>query len=294
VDNEVWTPLKLLKWTAEYFKKYNVEEPRLDAELLLANVLGVDRIMLYAGFERVIGDDELKAFRGFVKERAAGRPAKYILGRTEFYSLAFRVDERVLIPRPETELLVERTLSILKDRAAGEFPLVVEIGTGSGAIAIALAKNFAGANFVATDVCADALELARDNAKANGIEGKIEFLKGDLLEPLVTMGLEGKVDVIVSNPPYVSEDGWRALPREIREHEPRLALVAGPEGTEVQVRIVDEARNFLRPGGALLEEMDSRQKDALSEAAARYEGYAAPVFYQDYAKLWRVVELVRL
>jgi len=294
VEEKAWTPLKLVAWTVQYFQEHGVEEPRLDAELLLADVLGVERIMLYAGFERVLTDDQLAKFRACVRARAAGRPAKYISGRTEFYSIPLRVDDRVLIPRPETEILVERALQLLAERPRDEFPLVVEIGTGSGAVVIALAKTFPDANYVATDVSPEALGLARENAEANSVAPRIEFLSGDLFDPLATMALEGRVDLIVSNPPYVAEAQWSSLAREIRMFEPKHALVAGAHGTEILARLIDGAPPFLRSGAALLTEMDPSQKDAVSSCAARRCEYAPPCFHRDFAGLWRVAEFARL
>lgn len=288
---EVWTPLKLINWTTEYFTRNGVEEARLDAELLLAHALGVERIMLYAGFDRVVAGEELAGFRAMVKERAAGRPAKYIIGRAEFYSLSFAVDERVLIPRPETELLVERALAVMKDNASGEFQLAVEIGTGSGAVVVALAANFSDAGFIATDLSSKALEVARANAEANKAASRIELLTGDLFDPLRTLALESKVDLVVCNPPYVSQSGWAGLPREIREHEPRQALVAGPAGTEVQERLVCEAPQYLRPGGTLLLEIDNGQREDLVRIASRSGAYEDPTFHKDYGGLWRVCQL---
>ncbi len=294
VAEEVWTSVKILKWTTEYFRKHHVAEPRLDAELLLSTVLGVERIDLYTHFDRQLTDDELTRFRALVKERAAGRPAKYITGRTEFYSRALAVDERVLIPRPETELIVERALTVLASGSDSRFPLVADICTGSGAIALALATNFSGATYIATDSSPGAVEVARGNAIENGVRDKIEFLIGDLFWPLVTMGLEGKVDLVVSNPPYVSESEWANLPPEIRKYEPRAALVAGPDGTEIQKRLLDDARTFLCPGGTLLMEMAPSQREALEETVAGFEEYAPPTFHQDYARHCRVLEVETL
>ena len=293
MENQVWTPLKLLSWTAEYFAKHGVEEARLDSELLLAKALGVERIMLYAGFERVVSPEELARFREMVRQRAAGRPAKYIIGRTEFRSLQFAVDERVLIPRPETELLVERALAVLGESAEGDFQLMVEIGTGSGAIAVAVAANFAEANIIATDESAGAVEVARANAKTNGVEGRIEFLRGDLFEPLSPLALEGRVDLIVSNPPYVSEVQWKKLPREIREHEPKAALAAGPEGIEMLKRLIVEAPQYLRSGGTLLLEMDPEQRGDVERIVSESGDYDSLDFHQDYGRLWRVAQLSR-
>ena len=292
-EKETWTSLKLLKWTTDYFAKHGVEEPRLDAEILLARTLGIERIMLYAGFERVIAGDELARFREQVKERAAGRPAKYITGRTEFYSLPFLVDERVLIPRPETELLVERALALLKAAPPETRPVVVEVGTGSGAIIVATAANHAGARYVATDISDEALDVARANAEMSGVTAAIEFHGGDLFEPLDRLALAGHVDILISNPPYVSEDGYARLPRDIRAYEPRVALVAGPRGTEVHERILDRAHVYLKPGGTLLMEMDNDQKPRLEEYAAKSGRYQAALFHQDYARLWRVIEIMR-
>lgn len=293
MENESWTPLKLLDWTTKYFDKNNVEQPRLDAELLLAHVLGIERIMLYTGFDRVLDDEQLSRFRAFVRERAAGCPAKYILKRCEFYSLSLAVDSRVLIPRPETELLVERALAILAARETAEFPLVVEIGVGSGAISIALAASFPNAAYVATDVSTQALEVARANAAAHSLDARIEFIAGDLFDPLATMGLEGRVDLIVSNPPYISEEEFKALPREIRNYEPACALVAGPEGTEVHIRILDSAASFLAPGGVLLMEIDPAQRARLEAEVGERPQYSKPLFHRDFARLDRVIEVSR-
>ena len=293
MSQENWTPLKIVKATSDYFAGQGVGEARLDAELLLADVLGIERIGLYTEFDRILSADEVDRYREMVRERAAGRPAKYITGRSEFYSIGLAVDERALIPRPETELLVEHGLEIVRERAGGEFPLVVDLCTGTGAIAIAMAVTFPDASYIATDSSPGAVDLARSNATACGARDRIEFLIGDLFEPLVTMGLEGKVDLIVTNPPYVSDAEWRELPREIREHEPRQALAAGPRGTEVQERILEGAVAFLRDSGVLLMEMDDSQRDALEEAAGRVEEYAAAKFHADYQRLLRVVEVGR-
>jgi release factor glutamine methyltransferase len=291
VSDEIWTTLRILKTTTEYFKKHDIAEARLDAEILLAHVLDCERIHLYPDFEHPLDEGELARYREAVRARAAGRPAKYITGRTEFFSLPFAVDERVLIPRPETELLVERGLELLKKNSGGEFALVLDLCTGSGAVVVALAANFADANYIATDISPGAVELARTNASAGNARERIEFLIGDLFEPIVTMGLDGRFDLILSNPPYVSESEWQALSREIRGFEPRGALVAGPAGDEVERRIVREAHDFLRPGGTLLVELDPSQKKALEDEAVETKGYLAPVFHKDYAQRDRILEL---
>lgn len=293
MTQEPWTALKILQTTVDYFVDHGVAEARLDAELLLAEALGVERIRLYTDFTRVLTDEEVARYREFVKERTAGRPAKYIIGRSEFYSIGLKVDERVLIPRPETEILVERALEMLRARSAEEFALVVDLCTGSAAVAVAIARNFEEANIIATDVCPQAIDLARANAADCGVRERIEFLIGDLFEPLVMMGLEGKVDLIVTNPPYVSEGDWAKLPREIRKFEPRRALVAGPRGSEVQERVIGEAADFLKAGGTLLVEMDPSQRDTLAAAVAECGGYAEPVFHKDYGRSLRVLEVRR-
>lgn len=291
MEKEVWTPLRLLKWTTEYFKKHGIEEPRLDSELLLAKTLGVERIMLYAGFERIVTDDELARFRESVKERVAGRPAKYIIGRTEFYSLPFKVDERVLVPRAETELLVERTIDLLEKMPREPRPVVVEIGTGSGAIIIAVASHFRSPRYIATDISDKALEVARENAALNGVADAVDFVAGDLFEAVRDVTAEGTVTIVVSNPPYVKSGDLPLLPKEIREYEPVNAVVAGPAGTEIHERILEEAGGYLISGGTLLMEMDNDQKGPLEEIAARHAEYTQPVFHQDFSNLWRVIEL---
>ena len=243
-----WTLGKVLEWTAGRFRKEGLPSARLDAELLLAHCLGTDRIGLYLDFHKPLDEGERASYRDLVRRRLSGEPVAYILGHKEFWSLDLKVDARVLVPRPETELLVESALELLSGR---ESPLVVDLGTGSGAIALALAKERPDAAIVATDLSADALDLARDNAEHLGLD--VEFRQGDLFAPLED--LRGRVTLLVSNPPYVAEERLDQVQPSVLEHEPRSALLAGPDGLDVIRRLVEKAPDFLELGGMLLFEM---------------------------------------
>jgi release factor glutamine methyltransferase len=244
---ETWTPLKLIAWTQEWFGKKGVDAPRLTAELLLARALRCDRVRLYLDFDKPIGEAELAAFRELVRRRGEGEPTAYLLGEREFFGRAFRVDARVLIPRPETELLVEAGLAALPEGGRA-----LDLCTGSGAIAISLALGRAGARVLATDVSADALDVAAENARRLGAEGVVELARGDLWAAVPDHA--GPFDVIAANPPYVPSREVPALAREVRR-EPCIALDGGADGLDLVRRIVAGAPARLAPGGLLLVEL---------------------------------------
>src|SRR5208282_670074 len=223
------TILEVINKTTPYFEKQGIESPRLTIELLLAHLLKKKRMQLYLEFERDLDETTLEALRGMVKRRVAGEPLQYITGEAEFCGLRLMVDKRVLIPRPETELLVETVAGRVKGegeerKAAAR---IVDVGTGSGCIAIALAKKFPDAEIVALDASRDALDVARGNATLHQIEKNIRFLESDLLQNLDD---SLRVDVIVSNPPYIADGEMAKLPREVRDFEPVRALAAGEDG----------------------------------------------------------------
>lgn len=260
---EVWTVGRLLAWTTEFLKRHGSETPRLDAEVLLAEALGCRRIDLYTAFEEVPSEAARATFRQLVQRRAEGTPVAYLVGRREFYSLCLRVTPDVLIPRPETELVVMTLIELAKDRLAKrpEPPIeVCDVGTGSGAIAVAVAKHLPQARITAMDSSAAALDVARQNAEMHGVSGQIEFLQSDLFAALPP---GRRFDFIASNPPYVSEAEFEHLARDVRDYEPRAALVAGPRGTEVIARLVPEAARRLVPGGHLLIEVSPMIHDAV-------------------------------
>jgi release factor glutamine methyltransferase len=275
---ERWTVLKLLQWTAEYFRDKGIESPRLDAELLLSATLELDRVALYVNFERPLIADELARYREKVRRRADREPLQYILGETEFWSLPFSVNPAVLIPRADTEVLVEEALKRIDGCSS-----VLDVGTGSGAIAVALAHEKPEIKVTALDCSQDALEVARGNARRNGVVERVACLAGDLnsLPP-------GPFDMIVSNPPYIPSRDWEQLMPEVRDHEPRLALDGGDDGLEAYRRIAVQALKILSPGGWLLVEVGIGQAAVVS-ALFKAAGLTEVVQRDDYAGIPRVV-----
>jgi len=287
-NSDVWTVGRLLTWTTEWLASRGSESPRLDAEVLLAFVRGCQRIALYTAFDVPVNDDERARFRGLVKRRGEGEPVAYLVGSKEFFSLPFGVSPAVLIPRPETEGLVIRVLDICQ--AAGEKTRIVDVGTGSGAIAVTLAKRMPLAAFVATDISSAALAVARDNATRHGVADRIEFVECDLLDAPAAVG---PWNVIVSNPPYVREDEFDALPRDVRQHEPRTALVSGPTGVEVVGRLAAAAAEQLVPGGWLVVEVGPSTAAAAEKVIAAQASLSLEPTLKDMAALPRIVQARR-
>ena len=244
------TILEALHSTTEIFWKKDIESPRIEAELLLGHILNLKRTELYLNSQKVLSSEEGEALQNLIKERLSGKPWQYILGEVEFYGLKFKIDSRALIPRPETEVLVTKVLEhFKKEKRETDILKIVDIGTGSGNIAIALASNLKNSFVYATDLSSDALSLSRENAKINKIEDRIEFLCGDLLTPLRGKNLEGKIDAITSNPPYVQEEEKGILPREVKDYEPEIALFP-EEG--LYRRIIEQSSIYLKKGGGIL------------------------------------------
>lgn len=291
-DTEPWTILRLLAWTTDFLKRKGVEQPRLDAEVLLAHARSCQRIDLYTAFDQTPSDEVRTAFRELVKRRAEGTPVAYLVGRKEFFSLSFRVTGDVLIPRPETEHLVIESLDLLKPLAdRNPPPAVADVGTGSGAIAVSLAVHAPRAEITATDLSPAALEVAKTNAAEHSVAARIAFLQGDLLAPLPA---EPGFDLVVSNPPYISTKEMDSLAGEVKNHEPQMALEAGPEGTEIIARLVPQAADRLRPGGWLLVEISPMIEAAVHSLFAA-EGRLAPAAtIKDLAGRARVVKARRL
>lgn len=280
-----WTVGRLLTWTTEWLGGKGSDSPRLDAEVLLAFVRGCPRIALYTAFDEPVDDAGRARFRELVRRRGDGEPVAYLVGSREFFSLPFTVTKAVLVPRPETEGLVVRALDLCKGLAT---PRIADVGTGSGAVAVTLAKRLPKASLVATDVAPDALEVARGNAQRHGVAERVECVACDLLE-----GVAGPFDVIVSNPPYVREDEFEGLPRDVRLHEPKGALVAGPTGVEVVERLVSTAVGKLAPGGWLLVEIGPSTAAASEEAIRRQAGLEPAPTLPDMAGLPRIVQARR-
>ena len=291
--SETWTVLGIIKWTTGFFQKQGIDSPRLDAELLLAHVLQLERIQLYVQFERPLDPAERHTYRELVKRRAAGEPVQYILGNQEFWSLSFEVGRGVLVPRPDTEVLVEEALAIARTLAgkAGEGLRIADIGTGSGAIAVALASELEGARVWAGDIADAPLEVAPKNAHAAGVGERVTVCRGAGLAPLARAAGPGPFDLVCSNPPYIRAGDHPGLMREVRDWEPLEALVAGADGLDVLRVLVDEVARpgALRPDGAVLFEIgDAEQADIVGGwLAAR--GLTGVRVRNDYAGRARVV-----
>lgn len=238
------TLLEIIKKTTEFFEKRGVESARLNAELLVGHALGLKRMQLYIQFERLLAESELEKIRPLVKRRGNREPLQHILGTTEFAGLTLKVDRRALIPRPETEYLVE----LLQQRFTAQPARVLDLGTGTGAIALALAKAWPESKVMAVEQSEEALALARENAAACGLTANVELLRSDWFEA-VPAG--GQFDLIVSNPPYLSDEETDAAQPEVKDYEPRQALSAGPEGAVALEYIIRESRARLSPGGTL-------------------------------------------
>lgn len=259
-----------------------VDSPRLDAELLLAHVLGVNRAAILARPDQRLRPKELTRYRNLVTRRASREPLAYILGHREFYGLDFAIDPRALIPRPETELLVEHGLSIARQR---EPPLqIADVGAGSGAIAVTLAVHLPQATLYALDASADALAVIAENARRHRVADRVHCLQSDLLS-----ALPGPVDLITANLPYVTSEEWLALAPEIRDHEPRAALDGGSDGLDLIRRLVAAAGPCLCPGGALLLEIGASQGVPVTALARKHFPQAGVQLHPDYAGLDRLV-----
>ena len=277
---ERWTVLRILKWTANYFFERGIDGPRLDAELLLAEALDLDRVGLYLNYDRPLKESELDRFRDFVRRRVNHEPVQYILGYTEFWSLKLHVDSRVLIPRADTEVLVEEALASGQDG-----PLrILDVGTGSGAISIALASERPSWQLTAIDICPQALALASHNSEQHGFKERIQFMEVDLAELP-----EGPFDLIVSNPPYIPASDWDGLMAEVRDHEPRLALVGGTDGLDAYRLLTAQVEQGLVCGGGLLVEVGIGQADQVAELFLS-AGLIQVNQRKDYAGIPRVVK----
>lgn len=286
-----WTVERLLTWTRDYFTRQGLESPRLCAEILLAHALGCQRLQLYTRYQTVPAPAVLDRFRAAVKEAATGKPISYLTGTKDFFSLTFEVTPAVLVPRPETEILVERTIDLVRKRVApergpeGPAVAILDLCTGSGCIAAALAKSLPAARLFASDASGAALEVAKRNAARHKLEDRMEFREGDLLAPWG----DAQFDVIVSNPPYIGTDEAADLPANVRDFEPHAALFAGADGLAVLRRIALEAGGAVRAGGYLLLEVGYRQAGAAKGLleAARWRDI---VTFRDHLKHERVVQ----
>ena len=291
--SETWTVLQILQWTRGFFDKLGVDSPRLDAELLLAKVLALPRIQLYVQYDRPLIAAERDAFRALIKRRAAGEPVQYILGEQEFWSLPFSVRRGVLVPRPDTETLVEHALGLARSLAGadGDGLRVADIGTGSGAIAVALAHELSGARVWAGDIAEVPLAVAPENARRNGVADRVTVCAGSGLAPLHAAAGPLPFDLICSNPPYIRAADLAGLMREVRDWEPHEALVSGADGLALLRTLVEEvtAPGALRPDGAVLFEIGDADQAARVAADLTARGLRGARVVNDYAGHARVV-----
>lgn len=274
----------------QLLEQAGIESAAQEALWIVEHVLRLPVHHVLTNQDRVLSLTELTATRGLLARRVGREPLQYILGTQEFCGLEFHVNPAVLIPRPETELLVEYVAQrIPAEREA----TIVDVCTGSGCIAVAIARLRPRARVIATDLSSPSLNVARQNAMRHEVGERITWLEGDLLRPLVEKGLEGRIDVIVSNPPYIAETDWATLQPEVRLFEPRGALVAGPQGTELHERLLQEAGRYLSPGGALIMEIGAGQARAMRGIVEQMPGYRFHRLVYDEAGLERVVIIER-
>ncbi len=281
-----WTIGRLLTWTAGYLRDHGSETPRLDAEVLLAHVCQCPRIALYTAFDQPASDEVRGRFRQLVRRRAEGEPVAYLVGEREFYSLPFLVTPDVLIPRPETEFVIVALMDLAKAHDVKAPCCIADVGTGSGVLAICAARQLPQSRIVAVDTSPQALKIARQNAVRHEVADRIEFVLSDLLT-----GVDAQLefDYVLSNPPYVAEHELAALRRDVRQFEPRQALIAGPTGMEVLVRLIAQAAQRIRPGGWLVTEISPRLEAAVEAELAATGQFEPPRVVRDLARLPRVV-----
>ena len=284
-----WIIKDLLPISIDFLKEKSIESPRLCAEILLAHQLNTDRLKLYLEYDQPVGEKDLNQYRSMIKRLIDGEPVQYITGIQEFWSMDFIVDSSVLIPRSETEILVEQALRIYNEEYIDKNPEIsfLDIGTGSGAIAIAIASELEKVKISAVDISAKALDTAKLNAAKHGMKNRIRFYEGDLFDPFESD--HQTFDIILSNPPYVTERDYESLPKKIKEFEPRLALESGEDGLYHIRKMLEMAPEFLNPEGWLMLEMDSRQTDSAIRIITDNDEYTAGQVIKDYNNKERVV-----
>jgi release factor glutamine methyltransferase len=329
-SNQPWTIIRLLEWTRQFFASKDIDDARLTAELLLAHALGIERMQLYMQHDRVVEEPALSAFRDLVKRRSQRVPTQYLLGQAHFRHLTLKVTPTVLVPRPETEILVDEALAILQPKKPpaweferGEFidhraedsaeeaepelidtgaappgpanPRVLDLCTGSGCIALAIASECPRATVVATDLSAEALAVARENTEACGLSDRVTLLEGDLFAALELLPEdEREFDLIACNPPYVSESDMGTLMPEVRDHEPHVALSAGPNGMNLIDRVLADAPAHLAEGASLLMEIGYDQGGLIRERLAAAEGLELVDIRKDLGGHERIVHARRI
>ncbi|MBU4318454.1 MAG: peptide chain release factor N(5)-glutamine methyltransferase [Proteobacteria bacterium] len=287
-----WTIIELITWTTGYFKTHNIDSPRTTAEIFLAHVLSLRRIDLYLRYDQPLTEEELSQFKALIRRRIRREPVAYILGLREFWSLELQVTPHTLIPRPETECLIEASLSCLPEFSPsaenGKACKIVDLGTGTGAIILSLASERPGHEYFAVDRSVEALKTAKQNAAKHGFENRVHFLAGDWLSAFKTGPM---FDMILANPPYIPTKTIALLQPEIFQYEPLSALDGGPDGLDCLRQITLSAHRFLKPGGYLILEMGHDQKAGMERIAAEASVYDSVAFSKDYGGNHRVVKM---
>ncbi len=284
-----WTVRRLLEWTGGFFTRKEVDGPRLSAELLLAHVLNVPRIKLYTDYERVLQEKDLTTFRALVQRASEQEPIAYLTGKAYFFNLEFEVGPGVLIPRPDTETLVENVLQLARNTPGFEAPRVLDLCTGSGCIAAAIAHRLKNATVTAIDQSETAVAIAKRNVERIGVAERVSVAQGDLYEPLSRMVDVAPFNLIVSNPPYIPTNQMEQLDRNVRDYEPPEALDGGIDGLVLHRRILENAADRLLPSGRIYLEIGFDQGPASREAASRYADLDDVRILKDYAGHDRVL-----
>ena len=287
-EENVWTVGRLLTWTTEWLGTRGSDSPRLDAEVLLAFVRNCPRILLYTAFDEVVDGEQRQKFRELVRRRGQGEPVAYLVGIKEFFSMSLKVTPATLIPRPETEGLVVRALDVWRQEFSGKAGMrVLDVGTGSGALAIALATHMKDASITATDVSQEALDIASANVSKHALDRRIRLFQSNVLDH---PDLAGSWDIIVSNPPYIREDEFEGLSDDVRLYEPREALVGGVTGCEIVQRLVQQASGRLASGGWLFIEIGPSTVAAAEKSISDTPGLVGEPTLKDAAGLARIVQ----
>ena len=288
------TILEALNQATQILREKKIANPRSTSEIFLSSILNLKRVDLYLNKDRILTEKENEKLNLYLQQRIFGKPIQYTTGEVGFFGYDFKIDERALIPRPETETLVNEIIQYFKDRKKDcEALKIIDIGTGSGAIAVTLANELRNSLVYATDISKEALELALENAVKNEVEQRIEFICGDLFEPLKGKNLENSIDCIVSNPPYVKDSEFENLDKEIRDFEPKVALLSGEEGIDFHTKIAEESVNYLKSCGLLAFETGLGDAERLALFVSSNNSYENIKIVKDLAEIKRVVLAIK-
>lgn len=289
IAEKEWNITRLINWTSEYLQEKGVENAKLNAERMLAHVLSLDRLHLYLNYDRPLTAQELQRFKRLLQRRLRREPLQYILGETEFMSLPFKVNPDVLIPRPETEILVEKVLEFCQSQFSNKLEIhILDIGTGSGCIAISLARYLSNAQITALDISPEALKIARENALLNQVDNRLDFVLFDFLNTEIPRNWFNKFHVIVSNPPYIARHEFDSLPKEVKDFEPPIALLDGGDGLTFHRKISETAPRLLKAEGIVAVELAMGQAEKVKPLFAE-KGFKKITIFTDLTGIERVL-----